>query len=388
MVPLLQSVQRHLLAQYKCTVLVIQRYKKRYASLHNQDLKAFILPSTCHLSLCLPPGIKVCKNLSEFKLKNLKGGFQRRPELICQRNASSIDSKVSCLGSDLSVTKSTKKIERIQQELVAASLRLLGGIKFSQASSDLAFLLQGLDTHEELQISPPPKHEHPIIVDIGCGNGYNLKPLVDMGYPCIGIDLDLSGLQKTRTNLLSIKTKVKSAKKDSKLSSFATDHNGSDDFYNNLVSFNSTEYHNLHQLNSHNSENIYLHRTNTSICTAPLHFIQTVSAAADVVRWDLRHGFPFKPNSFDLAISISFLQWLFYGKTDAQLSCFFAGLKSILRPGGKAVIQFYPQNLHQLESAIQHANSYFQGVLVGDYPHLDRGRKLFLILFLPESKIK
>ncbi|KAH9510003.1 hypothetical protein Btru_044811 [Bulinus truncatus] len=102
---------------------------------------------------------------------------------------------------------------------------------------------------------------------------------------------------------------------------------------------------------------------------------------ADLVRWDLRYGLPFKESSFDLAVSISFLQWLFYGQCQEQLDAFFFSLRSVVRSGGKAVIQFYPASASQVENAVKIAMKHFYGVLVGDYPHLDRGRKLFFILF-------
>lgn len=101
-----------------------------------------------------------------------------------------------------------------------------------------------------------------------------------------------------------------------------------------------------------------------------------------VIRSDLSHGFCFRENIFDCAISVSFLQWLCVDK-DAEnlLQKFFSSLKKILKPNGVAGIQFYPRNVGDISKVITHAGNCFRGALVSDYPHIDRGRKLFLVLF-------
>ncbi|RUS85551.1 hypothetical protein EGW08_006694 [Elysia chlorotica] len=239
------------------------------------------------------------------------------------------------------------KVERIQHELVTASLKLLHTVRFVDKVTTVSkyppFLSQELYIHgsEGAQYDAPKTL--PLTVDIGCGGGYSLKPLIAMGYPCIGVDLDLSSLQQTKIDLLSPK------------------------FRNHLRS---------------KAISVNIQPDLDTISTSPLrNKLNALSPAADVVRWDLRRGLPFKQNSFDLAISISFLQWLFYGNPKDQLDRFFATLKSVLCPNGRAILQFYPQNRKQLEEAVERAMPYFRGVVLGDYPHLDRGRKLFLILF-------
>ncbi|KAJ8606480.1 hypothetical protein MRB53_040939 [Persea americana] len=73
----------------------------------------------------------------------------------------------------------------------------------------------------------------------------------------------------------------------------------------------------------------------------------------DLLLTDLGQGVPFRPGSFDAAISISALQWLCNVETtthvtqqtaESRLRRYFDTLYIALRRGGKAVIQFYPRN--------------------------------------------
>ena len=72
----------------------------------------------------------------------------------------------------------------------------------------------------------------------------------------------------------------------------------------------------------------------------------------DLFLHDLGQGVPFRPGSFDAAISISALQWLCNVEStttsqhtaESRLRRFFDTLYIALRRGGRAVIQFYPRN--------------------------------------------
>ena len=99
------------------------------------------------------------------------------------------------------------------------------------------------------------------------------------------------------------------------------------------------------------------------------------------VRTDIINGLCFKENTFDWAISVSFLQWMCVGNRSSEtLDRFFSSLGSVLKPEGKAGVQFYPRNAGDVGKVISLAGRYFKGALVSDFPHLDRGRKLFLVL--------
>lgn len=69
----------------------------------------------------------------------------------------------------------------------------------------------------------------------------------------------------------------------------------------------------------------------------------------DLLLGDIGQGVPFRPGSFDAAISISAIQWLCNADSSdvsptGRLSRFFNTLYSSLRRGGRAVCQFYPKN--------------------------------------------
>ncbi|XP_076447055.1 putative 18S rRNA (guanine-N(7))-methyltransferase [Babylonia areolata] len=105
------------------------------------------------------------------------------------------------------------------------------------------------------------------------------------------------------------------------------------------------------------------------------------SHSVHIVRTDVSNGLCFRQSTFDVAISVSFLQWLCVGKHSRNiLQHFFHSLSFVLKPEGKAGIQFYPRNSGDVVKVISEAQKYFKGALVSDFPHLDRGRKLFLLL--------
>ncbi|KAI9885880.1 MAG: putative serine/threonine protein phosphatase [Watsoniomyces obsoletus] len=69
----------------------------------------------------------------------------------------------------------------------------------------------------------------------------------------------------------------------------------------------------------------------------------------DLLLSDIGHGIPFRPGTFDGAISISAIQWLCNADTTSsspvqRLNRFFSTLYSSLRRGSRAVCQFYPRD--------------------------------------------
>jgi 18S rRNA (guanine1575-N7)-methyltransferase len=69
----------------------------------------------------------------------------------------------------------------------------------------------------------------------------------------------------------------------------------------------------------------------------------------DMLLADAGQGVPFRPGSFDAAISISAVQWLCNAENNEEtaggrLKRFFEGLYAALRRGGRAVCQFYPRD--------------------------------------------
>merc|ERR1712050_321456 len=96
---------------------------------------------------------------------------------------------------------------------------------------------------------------------------------------------------------------------------------------------------------------------------------------------------PFRPGSFDGAISISALQWLCnadkkYHHPPKRLYKFFSTLYACLARGSRAVFQLYPESSDQLELITQQSmKAGFTGGLVVDYPHSSKAKKIYLCLF-------
>ena len=105
----------------------------------------------------------------------------------------------------------------------------------------------------------------------------------------------------------------------------------------------------------------------------------------DILLADIGQGVPFRPGTFDAAISISAIQWLCNAETsdvtpEARLKTFFDGLYSSLRRGGKAVCQFYPKNTAQRNMISQAAiKAGFGAGILEDDPDT-KSVKLYLVL--------
>lgn len=105
-----------------------------------------------------------------------------------------------------------------------------------------------------------------------------------------------------------------------------------------------------------------------------------------IIQSDLGDGLPFKPGSFDGAISISALQWLCNADKKShnpakRLLKLFSTLYTCLTREGRAVFQFYPENPQQLELINQQAlKAGFVGGVVVDNPESTKTKKFFLVL--------
>jgi len=106
----------------------------------------------------------------------------------------------------------------------------------------------------------------------------------------------------------------------------------------------------------------------------------------DLLLSDIGCGIPFRPGSFDAAISISVLQWL--GNADkstnrpiTRLTWFFESLYTSLKKNGKAVLQFYPENDEQCAWIMSLAKKAgFGGGLVVDNSESVKKKKVYLVL--------
>jgi len=110
------------------------------------------------------------------------------------------------------------------------------------------------------------------------------------------------------------------------------------------------------------------------------------ASAGDLMHQDMGTGLPFRPATFDACISISALQWLCYSNAKNQnpkkrLTRFFSSLYNVLRRGGRAVLQFYPETAEQAILISECAAKVgFAGGIVVDYPNSAKAKKHYLVL--------
>lgn len=106
----------------------------------------------------------------------------------------------------------------------------------------------------------------------------------------------------------------------------------------------------------------------------------------DLVLSDMGDGVPFRAGSFDGAVSVSALQWLFNAdkkchKPVKRLYTFFSSLYAALSRSARAVFQFYPENSDQMDLLTSQAmKAGFYGGVVVDYPNSAKAKKFFLVL--------
>lgn len=107
--------------------------------------------------------------------------------------------------------------------------------------------------------------------------------------------------------------------------------------------------------------------------------LQQRSCSADVVAADMA-SLPFRQCSsiglFDAVVSVSALQWL---RTATALGRFFEGLVAVLTPGGRGVLQWYPEDpAHGARAEAAARGVGLAARLVCSFPHKDKQRKFFL----------
>lgn len=105
----------------------------------------------------------------------------------------------------------------------------------------------------------------------------------------------------------------------------------------------------------------------------------------DLLLADMGQGVPFRPGTFDAAISISAIQWLCNAESSetspqGRLGRFFGGLYTSLRRGGRAVCQFYPKNDKQRDMITHAAMRAGFGVGLMEDDSGTKNFKLYLVL--------
>lgn len=161
----------------------------------------------------------------------------------------------------------------------------------------------------ELLRLPPLSEKPSLVLDVGCGSGLSGKVLEEQGHVWVGCDV-------SRDMLEVANERIERKRED------AINGDGSDDDDDDMDGGDSGSDKNK-------------------------------ASSGDLMHHDMGAGLPFRPATFDACISISALQWLCYSNTKAQipkkrLTRFFSSLYQVLRRGGRAVLQFYPENADQV----------------------------------------
>lgn len=126
--------------------------------------------------------------------------------------------------------------------------------------------------------------------------------------------------------------------------------------------------------------------TGIDISTAMLGVAVARGVEGSLLCVDIGTGLPFKPSSFDGAISISVIQWLCNADQSnhsptKRLHSFFSSLHRCLSNSARAVFQFYPESPAQISLITESAlRSGFSGGVVIDFPNSTKAKKYFLCL--------
>jgi 18S rRNA (guanine1575-N7)-methyltransferase len=121
---------------------------------------------------------------------------------------------------------------------------------------------------------------------------------------------------------------------------------------------------------------------------------EVLESSGDLMHHDMGTGLPFRPATFDACISISALQWLCYSNSAQQnprrrLTRFFSSLYTVMKRGGRAVLQFYPETAEQAVLISETATRVgFAGGVVVDYPNSAKAKKHYLVLSFDRSSVQ
>lgn len=112
-----------------------------------------------------------------------------------------------------------------------------------------------------------------------------------------------------------------------------------------------------------------------------LKVAQERESEGDLLLGDIGELLPFRSGSFDGAISVSAVQWLFNSERSDQnpirrIRNFFSSLYACLSRGARAVLQCYPESSTQLYLLQTEAiRAGFTGGIVVDFPNSTRAKK-------------
>jgi 18S rRNA (guanine1575-N7)-methyltransferase len=204
-------------------------------------------------------------------------------------------------------------------------------------------------TERAIELLKLPDDKPSLVLDVGCGSGLSGKVLEERGHAWVGCDVSRDMLDVANDRI----ERQREATRDDDDSGDDDDDDDDDD----------------------NDEG----KSTRALSTG------------DLIHHDMGTGLPFRPATFDACISISALQWLCYSNAKNQipkrrLTRFFSSLYAVLRRGGRAVLQFYPETPEQAVLVSECAAKVgFAGGIVVDYPNSAKAKKHYLVLSFDRS---
>jgi 18S rRNA (guanine1575-N7)-methyltransferase len=214
-------------------------------------------------------------------------------------------------------------------------------------SSSRMMSVQREITERAIELLRLDENKPSLVLDVGCGSGLSGKVLEQKGHAWVGCDVSRDMLDVANERIETKREMVQAAKNESD-------------------SMNDSEE----------------EHEEARTCTL---------STGDLMHHDMGSGLPFRPATFDACISISALQWLCYSNAKNQipkrrLTRFFSSLYAVLKRGGRAVLQFYPETPEQAVLVSECAAKVgFAGGIVVDYPNSAKAKKHYLVLSFDRS---
>lgn len=205
-----------------------------------------------------------------------------------------------------------------------------------------------------------------LVLDVGCGSGLSGKVLEEAGHVWVGCDI-------SRDMLDVANERIERKREDVKRELSGRRGEEEDDEEDMEEDDDESE---------DDSEDQDMRRGDGR---------RKIASTGDIMQHDMGMGLPFRPATFDACISISALQWLCYSNAKGQipkkrLLRFFSSLYQVLRRGGRAVLQFYPETAEQAILVSECAAKVgFAGGIVVDYPNSAKAKKHYLVLSFDRS---
>lgn len=201
------------------------------------------------------------------------------------------------------------------------------------------------------------------ILDVGCGSGLSGQVLEERGHVWVGCDISREGMLTVAQERMRRQAQEAKKKSSNREDEDMQEEDGDDD--------------------DDDESNDEEDGENTAR-----------ASTGDLLHHDMGTGLPFRPATFDACISISALQWLCYSNSSQQnprrrLTRFFSSLYTVLKRGGRAVLQFYPETAEQAILICETATACgFSGGVVVDYPNSAKAKKHYLVLSFDRSAVK